>query len=158
MEVKNMAEKDIGARLAELKKLAEKAEKARLELEKAAAEARKEAETLIPSIKSEMEAIDRQIAELQQKKSALVEQLKLLGEKVKARGVGVGARAREGGMADRFKEFMRQVGVGSTITTKDIQEYLGSASGYVGMIIKAQVEAGNLERVGAGQFKVLAVP
>jgi dsDNA-specific endonuclease/ATPase MutS2 len=139
-----------------LKKLAEKAEKARLELEKAAAEARKEAETLIPSIKSEMEAIDKQIAELQQRKSALVEQLKLLGEKVRVKGVGV--RAREGGMADRFKEFMRQVGVGATVSTKDIQEYLGSASGYVGMIIKAQVEAGNLERVGAGQFKVLAVP
>jgi hypothetical protein len=61
-------------------------------------------------------------------------------------------------MADRFKEFMRQVGVGATISTKDIQEYLGSSSGYVGMIVKAQVEAGNLQRLGAGQFKVLATP
>jgi hypothetical protein len=26
------------------------------------------------------------------------------------------------------------------------------------MIVKAQVEAGNLQRLGAGQFKVLATP
>ena len=147
----------IEARIAELKELAGKAEKARLELEKAAQEARKEAETIIPKIKEEAASIDTEIAGLQQRKASLMEQLRLLGEKVKIKGAGkIGAR--EGGLADKMKEMIRNIGVGGTMTNKDIQEYLGSASGYVGMIISAQIEAGNLQRIGPGEYKVSGVP
>jgi len=154
-----MAEERKGAgiekRIAELKKLAEKAETARLELEKAAQEARKEAETIIPKIKEEMAGIDAEITKLQQRKAALMEQLKLLGEKVKVRGAG---KAREGGLKSKFHEMLRSVGVGATITNEDIQEYLGSSSGYVGMIIGWEIEAGNIQRIEAGKFKVTGVP
>jgi uncharacterized coiled-coil DUF342 family protein len=154
-----MSEEKKGAgiekKIAELKRLAEKAENARLELEKAAQEARKEAEIYIPKIKAEMDTIDKEITEAQQKKASLMEQLKLLGEKVKVRGAG---KARGGGMREKFHELLRKVGVGATITNEDINDFLGSSSGYVGMIIGWEIEAGNIQRIEAGKFKVTGVP
>lgn len=145
----------IEKRLAELKRLAEEAEKARVKLEEAAQKARKEAETIIPKIQAEVADIDKQITALQQKRAGLLEQLKLLGLKVKGARKG-GARA--GGVAEKLKELMRSVGVGGVITNADIYEYLGTHSGYVGMVRKAQEEAGNLQRIGPGTYKVTGIP
>lgn len=141
--------------VAALKEQAERVEAERLKLEKMAQEARKKAEVVIPKIKARVETIDAEIIKLQQERSRLLGQLKLLGLKVK----GKGARgARAGGMGDKLKELMRGVGVGATITNRDIQEHLGSSSGYVGMLIKAQLEAGNLERTTPGTYKVTGLP
>ena len=146
----------IEARIAALKAQAEVAEKERVKLEAMAQEARKDAETIIPKIQAEAAAIDGEIQKLQQRKSALLDQLRLLGLKVKAKGGVVGKR--EGGLADKMKELMSGVGVGGQITNSNIQEHLGSASGYVGIIIHAQIEAGNLKRTAPGTFEVTGIP
>ena len=141
-------------KLAALKAAAAKEEAARIELEKVLQDARKEAETYLPKLREEVAAIDAKITELQQTKSGYLEQMKLLGEKVGKAGKG---KPREGGMADKLKELMRGVGVGGTLTKKDIEEHLGSVSGYVGMCIGAQIDAGNLQRTTAGTYKVTGV-
>ena len=145
----------LAEKLAALKAQQAIAEEARVKLETMAQEARKEAETIIPQIQAEVNEIDKKIAELQQSRGGLLEQLKLLGLKTKGKGAG---GARGGGYADSLKELMRGVGIGGTLTNADIKEHLGSESGYVGMLIKAQLEAGNLRRTEAGKYEVVGSP
>lgn len=155
MSEKKRKDTGLAEKLAALKAQQAVAEEARVKLETMAQEARKEAETIIPQIQAEVNGIDKEIAELQQKRGGLLEQLKLLGLKTKGKGAG---GARGGGMADSLKELMRGVGIGGTLTNADIKEHLGSESGYVGMLVKAQLEAGNLRRVEAGKFEVSGIP
>lgn len=152
-----MAEKkDVLAKLEKLKKMREEIEKRRLGYEAELQEARKDAETFIPKLKADLAEVDGKITALQQEKSGILEQLKELGEKIKVKGAA--GKAREGGMKTKFHEMLRSVGVGATITNEDINEYLGSSSGYVGMIIGWEIEAGNIQRIEAGKYKVTGVP
>jgi DNA repair exonuclease SbcCD ATPase subunit len=138
-----------------LKAQAEKAEAERVKLEKMLQEKRKESELLIPQLQAQLAELDKVIVEKQQEKTVILGQLKLLG--LKTRGVDAKG-ARGGGLSEKMKELMQSVGVGGTITNSGIQEHLGSSSGYVGMIIKAQLDAGNLKRTQPGTFEVTGVP
>ena len=144
-------------RIAALKAQGDKIARERAQYELMAQEARKEAETLIPEIQGRIAAIDGKITELQQERSAHLETLKALGLKVKVTGKG---KERAGGMKEKLRDMIRSVGIGAEISNADIKEFVGSSSGYVGMCVGWEVEAGNLQRVEgkAGVYKVTGMP
>jgi len=150
---------DLENRLKALREQATRFEKERIALETMASEARKSAAELVPKLNAEIADVDAEIKDLQTKRAGLVEQLKLLGIKVQARAAGatgvIGARGT--GLSEKMKELMTSVGVGGKITNADIQEALGSASGYVGMIISAEVKEGRLKREAPGQYTVMGL-
>jgi uncharacterized coiled-coil DUF342 family protein len=146
---------DVQKRLDALRKQADKAEAERLKLEKLVQESRKDAVQLIPQLKEEMAGYDTQITELQAKRSAVLEQLKLLGEKMSVKGT-LGKRG--GGLAEKFNELIRNIGVGNTVKNEEIEEYVGSHSGYVGMTISAAIKAGYIQRTAPGTYEVLSLP
>jgi len=45
----------------------------------------------------------------------------------------------------KLKELIRQKGVGATLSTLEVYEYLGNTSGYVGMLLSQLEEEGVLE-------------
>ena len=150
-----MAEKkDVLARLEKLQKMRQDVEARRLKYEADLQEVKKYAGDFIPKLKADLATIDGKITVLQHEKSGILAQLKEFGEKVAVKG----KRVREGGMKTKFHEMLRTVGIGNVITNADIQEYLGSASGYVSMIITAEIDAGNIQRVEPGRYKVAGVP
>ena len=150
-----MAEKkDVLAKLERLKKLREDIEKRRLGYEAELQEARKGAETFIPELKAKLAEVDGKIAALQQEKSGILEQLKELGEKIKVKGV----RGKEDKKRAKFHELLRNAGVGATIINADIQDYLVSSSGYVGMLVAEEIAAHHIQRIAPGTYKVIGVP
>ena len=151
-----MAEKsDVLEKMAKLKKMREDIEARRLKYQAEFQEVKKYAEDFIPKLKGDLEAVDAKIAELQKERSGILEQLKEFGEKVGGKGLG---KAREGGKRSQFKDMLRAVGVGAVITNDDIEETLGSASGFVGMIVSENIKEGLIQRVEAGKYKVVALP
>ncbi len=149
-----MAKKDeLQSKIATLKKLQEEAAEARAKLEAEIQKTQKEAEQIIPVIRNEINEIDTKIAELQKQKSEKMETLKALGVKIGAAKKG----RRGGGLSEKLKALINGVGVGATLTNKDIEEHLESSSGYVGMLIKENLDAGVLERIGAGEYKVISI-
>jgi len=141
--------------LEELRKRLEKFERERKEIEEFAAKVREQMAEAIPRLQAEIAEIDKKIAALQEEKKAKLEQLRLLGIRV---GRPVAGRRRAGGLRDMLAELVRTRGVGAVLTKSEITEYLGTASGYVGMLIKEYEDKGILERIAPGQYKVIGVP
>ena len=152
------SEKGMEKDLAELEAQSKKLEKARQDMEKMIQEKKAKAAEMIPRIQQKMADQDKIIADATAERGRLMGQLKLFGITVK----GIGGKGvigkREGGKYDMMKTLLQSVGVGATLTNADIQEHLGTASGYVGMIIKDYIEKDYLKRTDPGVYEVVGIP
>jgi predicted transcriptional regulator of viral defense system len=60
--------------------------------------------------------------------------------------------------SEMLVELLKKTGVGGILTVKQIQEQLGSTSGYIGILINSCIERGFLERIEAGTYRVTNIP
>ena len=122
-----------------LEELQKKREELRAKLSEKLPELQKEREKLLAEIKKHQDAI----AELKAKLNDIEEQIRLI--------TGRPRRAIRGGQVyETLKNFIREQG---QVTRKDIAEYLGTFTGYTGMVLRRLIDEGLVERVAPGVYK-----
>lgn len=152
-----MAEEErVDKELQDLERELKKFEEARLRMEKTLAEKKTKLAEVIPKLQAKLAEQDKIIVEANAERARIMQQLKLLGFSVKGAKAGVGKR--EGGKYDKMREMIMGVGIGGSITNAEIQDFLESSSGYVGMIVKDAIDKGWLKRTQPGTYEVIGIP